>query len=449
MRIGHPLVALAVALSLSGCGREAFSGGDTSNGAIHPLPQPGETTAPDPSPTPNTIDHTDTGFGISGRARTPFGGNSQLNRAVVDANDAIVAVGHSDPDANHRDTALARYTAQGALDTSFASIGWERLDLAGNATTDFADGVAMLDDGTILVGGSVYSNNHLRAKVWRFNADGSRVMTFGTNGALAVDFGFVDSKAVAIQVDGNGNAWVGIDATTSSQHAWVVARVLPNGTLDSTFGSSSRAALGLDSTYQQAQLVDLALVSGGVVLAGTMHDATMLVKLNGSGKLDTTFGGGSGYVNIDTGTQVSLYSITALYSGDLIVTGAAVSPANSNAFDLFALETKATGARETAFGNGGALILDLGATQEWGARVLEDWDGTLSIGATSMGLGILRLSPAGVPDATWGMKGFSRSSATTANDYASDLVELSDGRQVVVGSNLDNPDAFVLASFVF
>src|SRR5207248_2904161 len=110
----------------------------------------------------------------------------------------IVAVGQVDPTGNVPSVynfALARYNADGSLDSSFGNSGFATMEMGGN---DQAEGVALSPDGRIVVvgGGVTTSNSTMYTVIADYNADG----TLG-NAYIGRNTG-VQGQAVAIQLDG-------------------------------------------------------------------------------------------------------------------------------------------------------------------------------------------------------------------------------------------------------
>ncbi len=101
------------------------------------------------------------------------------------------------------DFALARYNANGTLDTSFDGDG--KLTTAFGTSGDEGYSVALQSDGKIVVAG--YSFNNVSGNddfaLVRYNANGTLDTSFDGDGKLTTDFGGYDSaQSVAVQSDG-------------------------------------------------------------------------------------------------------------------------------------------------------------------------------------------------------------------------------------------------------
>jgi uncharacterized delta-60 repeat protein len=133
----------------------------------------------------------DNSFDSDGKVITDFGSEDSARSVAIQPDGKIVAAGHAE-----EHFALARYSRDGTLDTSF--------DSDGKATTDFgtvgsAYGVAIQPDGRIVVAGSISGN----FAVARYNRDGSLDTSFDSDGKAIVDFGsYEEAWSVALQRNG-------------------------------------------------------------------------------------------------------------------------------------------------------------------------------------------------------------------------------------------------------
>jgi uncharacterized delta-60 repeat protein len=151
----------------------------------------------------------DTTFGSGGFVRTDLGTNHEKARAAVLQPDGkIVAVGNTATSGSDYRVALVRYNADGSLDESFGDNGRVISDLIGFG---YANDVALQPDAKIVVAGYVDGD----FVVARYNADGSLDTSFADTGYILTDFAGADdgATAVAIQQDGKivaaGNADIG------------------------------------------------------------------------------------------------------------------------------------------------------------------------------------------------------------------------------------------------
>ncbi|MDF3143400.1 calcium-binding protein, partial [Streptomyces sp. T21Q-yed] len=134
----------------------------------------------------------DTTFSGDGRVTTDLGGYNWGETVVVQSSGKIVASGSS----GGRFT-LVRYNVDGSRDSGFGT--------GGVATADFGSTAGVYDlalqpDDRIIAGGGGAVGDFALA---RFNADGSLDTGFGTDGRITTDFGVGDRvNSLAVQPDG-------------------------------------------------------------------------------------------------------------------------------------------------------------------------------------------------------------------------------------------------------
>ena len=146
----------------------------------------------------------DPAFSNDGQLRTDFGGVSRADDVAVQDDGKIVAAG-TDLAATG-DFALARYSTDGSLDTSFSCDGKQVTDFGNNQ--DGAHGVAIQSDGRIVVAGNSFSPTTANDfAVARYNTDGSLDTGFSGDGKQTVPMGAGSAADIAtglvIQNDGS------------------------------------------------------------------------------------------------------------------------------------------------------------------------------------------------------------------------------------------------------
>ena len=241
----------------------------------------------------------DKSFDTDGKA-TPSFGRDALGVAIQ-ADGKIVTAGTTGLQGGGN-FGVARFNANGSLDTSFSGDGL--------ITTDFgpasaAEAVAIQSDGDIVVAGAVYNGD----PSWDFaiavyNSNGSLDTGFSSNGLRAIDFdGSYDwARGVAIQAD--DKIVVGGDANIGGDTDFAVVRLSTSGSLDSTFSSDGKATTGFgdfEHVNDVAIQTDGKIVAAGYGPVGSNTDFLLArYNTNGSpdfgfnidGKLSTPFGGG-------------------------------------------------------------------------------------------------------------------------------------------------------------
>ena len=221
-----------------------------------------------------TAGRVDPSFGAGGHATGPAG----IARAVALQSDGkIVVAGTSGG------MFVERLNANGSADPSFGTGGVARAFGGSGA----ANGVAIQPDGKIVVVGSVNPID-TRIAVARFNANGRLDTSFGSGGSEVVELGlpYAVAEGVAIQPDG-GIVIVGHEQGSPNFGFFngLVIRLSSNGKLDPGYGSATPAGgVGGGRTAVQVSASPTGLAPGttyhyridasNVAGSGTGQDAT-------------------------------------------------------------------------------------------------------------------------------------------------------------------------------
>lgn len=182
----------------------------------------------------------DTGFNGSGRVLTNIGVDDAANALALQADGRIVVAGHArPPGGTNRDFVVARYTANGSLDATFASGGIRTFDMG--PADDVAQALAIMPWGRIVVAGS----NRLSASatgralaVAALDPDGSFDRYFGDAGRRTIALGGVTAIGYAVVADlAHPRLWVvgAGDPALSSEDLMAIEFGLPDTLLRDGF----------------------------------------------------------------------------------------------------------------------------------------------------------------------------------------------------------------------
>ena len=236
----------------------------------------------------------DTTFGSKGIATTQFKGSSEaaayaMTLQYSGGNEKIVVAGNN---GELNPVSLARYTQTGALDTTFGSGGTV------STTTPFAyptvEDVALQSNGDIIVCAVVEESNGVQAMaLMRYTANGKLDTTFGANGYVSLAVGGQDTFPYGIAVDADNNIVVAASNEDTGEMALV--RFTANGGLDGTFGSGG-VVTGSFASSANAVAID---GDGNIVIAGVAanYENLVVARFLPTGALDTTFGSSGGVFN--------------------------------------------------------------------------------------------------------------------------------------------------------
>lgn len=373
----------------------------------------------------NTDGTRDTAFGANGIQTTVFGsGNSIVTSVVIQNDGKIVVAGNTSGDKN--DFAVARYNADGSLDTSFSGDGKQITDLgsdydvassialtsegkivvAGTSNPDFAiiryntngtldtsfsqDGklkdyphayagnttytsTAVQSDGKIVVAGTADTGAGDHFALARYNTDGNLDTTFSQDGKQTTDFGFDDEQSDAMAIQSDGKIVVaGTAYSNTGNDNFAVARYNPDGTLDSTFSEDGKLII---TDFGSAISVNIQS-DGKIVLAGSQGWVFALARVNADGTLDTTFAeDGKQVTGFEYESQAHAASLQS--DGKIVVAGFEVSD-TAEYFAVARYNTDGTldksfsrdGKQHTSLGSGRLNVASSSAIQKDGKIIL-------------------------------------------------------------------------------
>jgi uncharacterized delta-60 repeat protein len=148
----------------------------------------------------NTDGSLDSSFNSDGKVTTAIG-SDDLAKSVAIQSDGKIVVAGSSSNGSDNDFALIRYNTDGSLDSSFASDG--KVITVFGSSGEFANSVALQSDGKIVVAGSSDNGAQRVFAVARYSADGSLDSSFDSDGKVTTAIGSGDfAFSVAIQSDG-------------------------------------------------------------------------------------------------------------------------------------------------------------------------------------------------------------------------------------------------------
>jgi uncharacterized delta-60 repeat protein len=234
--------------------------------------------------------------------------------------------------------------------------------------------------------------------------------TFGSGGIVTTALTKTGDIAHGLLLQPNGDLIAYGDADTGSSQSpdvasFGLARYTPNGSLDPTFGNNGvvitsrvghTSVTGVDDQSLGVGVSQAALQSDGKIVA--VGNGRYLIRYNCNGLLDTTFGA-RGLVTVPSG--FSIFSVLIQPSnGDIVVGGAA-----NSAFSL--LRYTPSGTLESTFGSGGEVATSIaGGNGGAGYRTLALENGDIVAGGGGANdFALARYTPSGSLDTTFGSGG--------------------------------------------
>ena len=190
----------------------------------------------------NTDGSLDTSFGTNGKVVTDFGtGGDEALAVVIDADGKIVVAGYTAPTTASTILPWPVTTRTAAWTPASAPDGKVVTDFG--TDDDQAYAVAIQADGKIVLAGRAHSeDSHYDFALARYNADGSLDTSFGTGGKVVTDFGTDDDQARGIVIQPDGKivlaGYTHPGALFGSQYDFALARYnrRTGSTPDNSFG---------------------------------------------------------------------------------------------------------------------------------------------------------------------------------------------------------------------
>ena len=269
------------------------------------------------------------------------GGTAEATAVAVDGEGRIVAGGRVETGAGDR-FALVRVLDNGALDTTFGGDGIVDADIG--AQSERLEALAIDAAGRIVAAGRGALFGSDRFVVARYNDDGGFDGTFGIGGATLTTFpGASSVRAFALVITPSGRMVVAGEGIVSDHSAAAVARYNEDGTLDANFDADGRVLVDVTALGSPGSLTTSPLIGiyardvmldpiGRIVLAGpgfTTNSSRMaVVRLNGIGQLDPSFGGdGTAFVSFDGLTDSDAFGVVGYTDDTIVIAGTAFASA--------------------------------------------------------------------------------------------------------------------------
>jgi uncharacterized delta-60 repeat protein len=358
--------------------------------------------------------------------------------------------------------AVVRYNDDGSLDPTF---GFGGKAVAGVSGGGSLQAVAIQGDGKIVVTGMEGSDPY----VVRYLPNGQFDAAFNSGGTVPglkrVSLGAEgQARDVAVQADGKilvlGDGFTG---TWDYDRDFIVARLLPDGSADHTFGNpagiptapqyrTGRAIVGFgDNEYADALAIDYngSAASnphyGKILIAGKTKQYTdstdarfAVARLNADGTPDEGFDHDGRVVTEFGGDNVSVArGVTALPGGRVVAVGGGGTGETPSHFALAAY--RSDGSLDPGFGPGGD---GRNITFLPGPAVAEDvvvgHGGKLLVGGSSNGdFSLVRFNPNGIIDFSFGQNG--RVFTDFGSSEGASAIALAPGGKVVAAGTV-TPD---------
>jgi uncharacterized delta-60 repeat protein len=396
--------------------------------------------------------------GGDGIATAVFAGMGGLARAVaVQPDGKVIAAGGVTTNGNPDDTdlAIARFNADGSLDRTFGGTG-----MVIDPRMDVATAVVLRPGGKVFVSGVQVNSgapNPSDLAMLRYNADGTPDASFGDHGLATVDFRGYDGAAKPTFLPDGKILFVGaIRPNGTGDITLLLARLLPDGSLDRTFGGGDGLATPDFGGPEGGASGVVALPDGRFVVAGTAgpFDTGDLViaRFLPDGTPDATFGrggaDGDGRTVIDMGGREFGMGLSPAPDGGYTIVGMSVHPDNqANLSDYALAHVTRDGAVDPGFGGGDGRVTFDGDSEDYVSAVVTLPDGRIAVAGNKSSadhpVGLALFRPDGTLDTSFNGTGIARAGADMP--IVPGLAAQPDGKLLVAGGTGRGPSETTFA----
>lgn len=212
-----------------------------------------------------------------GRLDTSFGNNGIITsgfacfsiKSLFDGKYITVGFGQTG------DFGIKKYLNNGTLDSSFGLNGESDIIFFNQGGS--AEDIAVLQNGELLVSGyAINSQNQTQIVTAKLKSNGSLDSSFGLNGKSFPSFGLsYTANSILLQNDGK----IILSALPISSGNYIVARLFSDGSIDSSFGKNGISALSFGASDSYRALNFCALQNDGkivIVGGGTSYIARVI-----------------------------------------------------------------------------------------------------------------------------------------------------------------------------
>ncbi len=383
----------------------------------------------------------------------------------------IVTFGSATLSENLVEGVAARFGKDGSLDTTFGVLGVMRIRHQSTASTSRGitsmDAAAIARDGTIvMVGKGGPNTTETQCTIARLSPDGTMDRNFGDRiiSPAQPSLGLKHpSAATAVAIAPDGRIIVALHAKSRQGDRRVfLARHMPDGTHDTTFGSDGIFSVQLargEAQDRRSTPEDVSLYPDGRIVVGTSisdrrgHQTFGFVRLSPNGVRDQSFGK-DGIVSLQPcnvatdGHTSALMGIAVGPDGHIVGTGSGLGNTHHHS-RCFLVRVLRNGELDGSLGAGGIIKTHndqpIPSDKSYAAAATRQLDGKFVLAGCSANANedpvwaVTRFLPNGMPDLTFGKGGaiqldVKHANATPDPHFRANTIEIDpNGRIIVAG----------------
>jgi uncharacterized delta-60 repeat protein len=358
-------------------------------------------------------------------------GNADQNFTMAQPDGKLLVV--AGPRPNFAFVTLTRYNMNGKRDLSFGTDGrvvFDPLKVSGSA-----GGLAIQSNGSILVGVEIANGGY---GLMRVTSSGQWDTSFGRNSLAA------RSTNRIIWITAGFNRIV----TARYRSGFEVNRYTMKGLADTTFGTGGTVVTAWKFSWGSKSYNEHAIFQpdGKLIVSGNANEAFALARYNWNGQLDSSFDGDGKKTTYFGGSSQAITRVFVLPDGKILAGGRQLgNPSYTYAFARFL----PNGALDKSFNGSGKLVSDVGASRPFALQK----DGKLVLAGTTTYAGtgiddviIARYNANGSVDKTFGTGGRITMDFYGDDDPRTVFVQPDDGKIVLITRSLRPAKGYLIVS---
>jgi len=306
--------------------------------------------------TAGTLDPT---FGNNGVVMSRPGDPYRYLNTLVITSDGKIIIGGQASFNGKGQFLVARYTTTGTLDNTYGNNGIVTTDF--NSSNAMVSSLALQADGKLIAAGVVNGPSGGDFALARYNADGSKDLSFHGSGETTSDFSFND-WARSVVVDANGKIYAGGQSYDNTfAQRFTIARYNSDGSPDFGFNGGT-GFVWVTGTTSFDILINIALQSDGKIIASghtnrNGNNDVMVARINTNGTVDNSFGSnGDGIVYADINSYYDESDFLAIQPDDKIITGGLTVNFSPYTSYYTSFRYTANGSPDNSFDNDGYIM---------------------------------------------------------------------------------------------
>ena len=313
----------------------------------------------------------DAQFGNEGMVITNLSsGVDEATSVAVQPDGNIIVAGSSDNGLGAR-IAVIRYLPDGSIDNEFNFI--EEDSLGTIYDDDAVHAIALAEDGTILLGGTVTRDGLRQGVIIKLRSNGQLDPDFGESGVAVISPENSESEIADVTIDRQARIVAAGFAVSEDVERPLIARLDAQGVLDTSFNENG---ISLDPyTVGQAtgivEMADGSYVTGGYSVDENGWRGLYLGRFQEDGSLSSQFGEAGTVLWVDEQEQLLAHDVGVTADNRIVLAGEAEQP--DGTYRIMLARFMEDGQPDLDFSETGVLVHDIGLdSRVFRLIVLED-----------------------------------------------------------------------------